>query len=121
MHNLAQSPVLRDMADRPGAAAPLPTEIILEAIARQICVAAVYNRSAVTLAPHILYTKHDALFVDAITVERDGKPPKELKLGAFKLVGLGEIGRTNRRFSTSALFDPSDSKYTGATLFAVQD
>ena len=121
MHNLAQNSLASDLDDRPGAAAPLPTEIILEAIARQICVAATYNRNAVILAPHILYTKHDALFVDAITLERDGKPPKEPKLGAFKLVGLGGIARTNRRFSTSALFDPGDTKYIGATLFAVQD
>ncbi len=121
MHNLAQSSAAQDIDDRPATAAPLPTEIILEAIARQICIAAVYNRSAVTLAPHILYTKHDALFIDAVTIERDGKPPKEIKLGAFKLVGLSEIARTSRRFSTSALFDPGDSKYAGATLFAVQD
>ncbi len=82
--------------------------------------AAVYNRTAVLLAPHILYTKHDALFIDAITIERDGKPPKEFKLGAFKLVGLSGIARTTRQFATSALFDPCDPKYSAA-LFAVQD
>lgn len=120
MHNLTQNAAM-DEDDRPNAVAPLPTEIVLEAIARHICIAAVYNRTAITLAPHILYTKHDALFVDAITIERDGKPPKEVKLGAFKLVGLGELGRTSRRFITSAIFDPNDPKYAGATLFAVQD
>ena len=119
MHNLAPNSTAGDGDDRPARATPLPTEIILEAIARQICVVAVYNRTEVVLAPHILYTRHDALFIDAITVERDGKPPKELKLGAFKLVGLSGVARTSRHFAPAAIFDPSDPKYADA-LFAVQ-
>ena len=33
---------------------------MLEAIARRRCLEAVYNRMNVRLAPHILYTRHDA-------------------------------------------------------------
>ena len=67
---------------------------VFEAIALKKCVAATYNHSAVTLAPHILYTRHDELYVDAVTLERDGRPPRERKLGTFKLTGLrGMEGR----------------------------
>lgn len=93
--------------------------IVLEAIARGTCIQAVYNRMRVTLAPHILYTRHDELYVDAVTVERDGQPPREVKLGAFKLTGLREAALAERSFAREPLFDPAESKYAGVTLFAV--
>lgn len=97
-----------------------PSRILLEAIALKKCVAATYNRMAVTLAPHILYTRHDDLFVDAVTVERNGQPPREIKLGTFKLAGLNELGVRDRDFETQAVFDRTDPKYDGVTLFAVE-
>ncbi len=51
---------------------PVPT--MFEAIVRQMTVTATYNKGAVTIAPHILYTRHGEIYVDATTVERDGKP-----------------------------------------------
>ena len=92
----------------PSAAAPA---IILEAIVRQFAVAATYNMAQVTLAPHIL---------DAITVERDGKPPKEVKVGTFRLSGLGALRVTPRHFVPSKLFDPNDERYRDVTLMAVE-
>ena len=62
---------------------------VLEAIARERCIEATYNRVEVRLAPHILYTRHGELYVDAVTILRDGKPPREVKLGSFKLAGWG--------------------------------
>jgi hypothetical protein len=108
--------------DRPAAvpAAMLPTRILLEAIARRLCVAAVYNKAAVKLAPHIVYTRHDELFVDAVAVERDGKPPRELKLGTFKLAGLGDASITSRTFDRFNGYDASDPKYSGVTIFAIE-
>ncbi|HTU11929.1 MAG TPA: hypothetical protein VMG08_13645 [Allosphingosinicella sp.] len=94
--------------------------IILEAIARGSCVAAVYNRMKVILAPHILYTRHDELYVDAVTLERDGQPPREVKLGSFKLTGLKEIALAAREFRPDPVFDPALERYAGTTLFAVQ-
>lgn len=93
--------------------------IVLEAIALGRCIEAVYNRMKVTLAPHILYTRHDELYVDAVTVARDGRPPREVKLGAFKLTGLREIALADQSFEREPIFDPGDSKYAGVTLFAV--
>ena len=95
------------------------TPVFLEAIVKQQAVAATYNRTEVTLAPHILYTKHGALHVDAVTIERDGRPPKEEKVGTFKLAGLSGVRLTPRRFTVSALYDAAQERYAGETIMAV--
>ena len=96
------------------------SKIILEAIALKKLVEATYNRMVVKLAPHILYTRHGELYVDAVTVERDGRPPREIKLGTFKLAGLQIPSLLNNTFSAESIFDPNDQKYAGVTLFAVE-
>ena len=102
------------------ASAPDPaTPVFLEAIVKQQAVAATYNRVDVTLAPHVLYTKHGDLHVDAVTLERDGRPPKEVKLGTFKLAGLSAVRLTPRRFERSALSDAAAERYVGETVMAV--
>ena len=94
---------------------------LFEAIALRKCLDATYNRSAVKLAPHILYTRHGELYVDAVTIEREGKPPREVKLGTFKIAGLSGIEvDEDRQFQPEPIFDPSDSKYDGVTVFAVE-
>ncbi len=94
--------------------------LIFEAIALLKCVSATYNRMQVTLAPHILYTKHGELYVDAVTLFRDGQIPREVKLGAFKVTGLKDLAATDQEFSPASLFDAADPKYAGVTLFAVE-
>lgn len=96
------------------------SKLLLEAIALRKCVAATYNRNRVKLAPHVLYTRHDELFIDAVTVERNGEAPRETKLGTFKLAGLTEIELAARAFQTEPAFNPKDSRYEGTTLFAVE-
>ena len=96
------------------------TPVLLEAIVKRQAVVVTYNRQEVTLAPHILYTRHGDLHVDAVTLERDGKPPKELKVGTYKLAGLSGVRMTPRRFMVSALFDPATERYAGETLMAVE-
>lgn len=93
--------------------------LVLEAIALRKCVRATYNRMCVTLAPHILYTKHDELYVDAVTVERDGQPPREVKIGSFKLSGLHDLAVADRQFDPQPVFDPAEDRYQGQTLFAI--
>jgi hypothetical protein len=103
---------------------PLPpgsTPLMFEAIVKQLCVATTYNRMEVTLAPHILYTRHGELYVDAVTVEREGRPPREPKLGTFKLAGMQPLRLTARRFERSALFHSAAAKYQGETLMAVEN
>ncbi len=97
-----------------------PTPTIFEAIVRQQCVTATYNRMRVKLAPHIIYTRHGDLFIDAVTIEREGAPPREEKVGTFKLAGLVDLGLTAQRFRISALFEPDDEKYAGAALMKVE-
>lgn len=96
---------------------PVPT--ILEGIVRRLCLGASYNRGKVVLAPHILYTKHDELHLDAVAVERDGKPPREMKLGTYRLSGLGDLRLDDRPFVPVDLFDPNDARYAGVTLMTV--
>jgi hypothetical protein len=105
--------------ERSAPAAPPSPTVIFEAIVKKLAVAATYNRGEVTLAPHVIYTKHDEMYVDATTLERDGKPPKEEKLGTFKLAGLGGLRVTPRRFVPSALYLPKEKRYADATLLAI--
>lgn len=99
--------------------APGAVPIMFEAIVKKLAIAATYNRGEVTLAPHILYTRHGEIYVDAMTIERDGKPPREPKIGAFKLAGLAPLRLTARRFTPSPLFLADDPRYDGVTLMAV--
>lgn len=98
----------------------LPNAIVIEAIARQRCVSATYNRTRIVLAPHILYTRNEALFIDAVTLERDGQPPREARLGSFKLDGLGAVALHDRPFRVSELYEPATERYAGTALFAVE-
>ena len=104
-------------SDKGAPSGPVPT--IFEAIVRQQCVVATYNRVTMTLAPHVIYTKHGDLFIDAVALDRDGKPPKEVKLGTFKLAGLNDLQLTARRFPANPLFHANDAKYAEA-LMAVE-
>lgn len=96
-----------------------PSKLLIEAIARRLCVDASYNRTQVRLAPHVAYTRHGDLFVDAVTIEREGKKPKEIKLGTFKLAGLVDLRLTRRLFVPLANFNSADEKYGGEAVFAV--
>lgn len=93
-----------------------PDALLRRAIARRLCVTATYNKAKVRLAPHILYTRHDDLFVDAMVVERDGKPPREVKLGVFKLAGLKDLRLTAASFNPLDGFDGDGPLYAGTTL-----
>lgn len=92
---------------------------VLEAIALRRCLEATYNRMRVKLAPHILYTRHDEMYVDAVTIEREGRAVGEPKLGTFKLAGLQISGVLPMQFSPQDVFEPHNPKYEGVTLLAV--
>ncbi len=93
---------------------------IIEAIVRLRCVAATYNRAPVVLAPHVLYSRNDALYVDAITVTRDGLAPREPKMGTFKLDGLGTVKLVEQGFAVSSIYDPAEPRYGDGQRFEVQ-
>jgi hypothetical protein len=93
--------------------------LLLEAIALKKCVTTVYNGVTMKLAPHVLYSKNNALFIDAVTLEKHGEPPREKKLGAFHLQGLNDLQITDQHFETDSLFEPDAEKYAGVALFMV--
>ena len=97
----------------------LPNKELLEAIATRRCVTATYNRDTIVLAPHVLYTRHGEVHADGVTLERNGNPPKEIKLGTYKLAGLHDVAVTGRAFVADPIFDPNAEKYAGVTLFVV--
>lgn len=87
-------------------------EIILEAIATKRCIEITYNRMRLKLAPHILYARHGAPFLDAVAVEREGKELSDQRLGTFKLAGLQDVAIIERSFQLMPGFDESDPKYS---------
>lgn len=97
-----------------------PTVLFFEAIVRQRCIEATYNRTRMVLAPHILYTRHGGLHVDAIVVSRENMLPKEVKMGTFKVDGLSGLRLTERAFEVNPMFEPEAEKYVGETLMAVE-
>lgn len=77
--------------------------LVALAIARRACLRGRYNGGEVLLQPSLLYRQHDALFLLAVTARRDGKPPREAKLGTFRLAGLNELSLTNEGFEPGPL------------------
>jgi len=74
------------------------------AIERQVFVTATYNRLRARLAPHSLFERHGDSFLRAVTLEVDGREPREPKLGIFKLTGLSEVTLEGRGFSAEEVF-----------------
>lgn len=107
------------LTDKPEPTPPGATPIVLEGIVRLRCIAATYNRMAVVLAPHVLFMRNDALYVGAVTVERDGLPPREAKFGLFKLDGLVGLSPTDRHFEVSSLFERDDERFAASALMTV--
>ncbi|ATY31347.1 hypothetical protein [Sphingomonas psychrotolerans] len=102
----------------PAPTGPLPA--LFEAIVRNHCVEATYNGGRVVLAPHVAFTRHSEVYVGATTIERDGQPPREEKIGVFKFTGLVDLTVTERSFKPSTLFDPRDERFAAGTLIAVE-
>lgn len=93
--------------------------IIVQAIATRASIEATYNRMRMILSPHVLYTRHGDLFMDATVIEREGKTFTELKLGTFKLIGLQDTVPSEKPFVPFPGFDAGDAKYQETTPFAV--
>ena len=81
-------------------------DLLSFAIARRVRVAANYNRAEAVLAPHSLFERHGDLFVRAVTLEYDGRTPREPKLGTFKLAGLSSVRMLGRTFPADILALP---------------
>lgn len=68
--------------------------LIEAAVAMRVCIRANYNKRIVKLAPHALVTRHEELYLEAVTLEQDGAAPNSRRLGTFKLAGLSGMALT---------------------------
>lgn len=73
------------------------------AILQNRCLQATYNNGQIVLQPAVLYREHDALFLLAVTALRDGNPPREPKLGTFRVSGLNGLGLLDETFDPTPL------------------
>lgn len=96
------------------------TPFVLEGIVRLRCLQVTYNRTRMIIGPHILYTRNDSLYADALVVSREGMLPREPKIATFKVDGLREVSVLDRAFDISPLFDAELEKYAGVTLMAIE-
>lgn len=94
---------------------------ILEAIATKRCITASYNGTAFLLAPHILYTRIDLVYLDAVPLTKNGALPREVKMATFKVDGMSDIALAEDAFDISPLYEPWQDKYRDKTLFSVPE
>ena len=102
---------------QPSEAPPL---VLFEAIARRQQVSAVYNGMETRLAPHILYTREEMLYLGAIVTMRRGEPVQHVKLSIFKVQGLNDLTLLTAPFQVDREFDPSDPRFAATTVFVVE-
>lgn len=95
--------------------------ILRHAIVRARCVHATYNSGQVVLNPCLLYREHDALFLLAVTVLRDGKPPREAKLGTFRVSGLTGLTSSPESFAPGPLHKEWTAKPGWTIIAALRD
>jgi len=88
------------------------SETIRDAIAKKRCIEITYNNMRLKVAPHILYTRHGAPFLDGVPVEREGKELNDPRLATFKLAGLRDVAVIDRSFEPMPGFDENDQKYS---------
>ncbi len=60
------------------------------------------------------------MHLDAVAHEKDGRIPREKKLGTFKVLGLSEMSLCEEGFEVEEVYEPEAEKYAGVTLFAVE-
>ena len=96
------------------------TDIFRFAMMQKLCVSVTYNNMEMLIAPHMLWTKHGDLHVDAVTVERAGGVPKISKIGTFKLAGLSRVALTARQFRVHPDWSATDPKYDEARVARVE-
>lgn len=95
--------------------------VILEAIATKYCLKAAYNGTQFLLAPHILFTRRDLVYLDAVPILKNGAPPREVKMATFKVDGMSDIALADQAFEISPLYEPWQEKYRDKTLFSVPE
>ena len=97
-----------------------PAMVLFEAIARLRQVSAVYNGVAMQLAPHVLYTRDDMLYLGGIVTAKRDVPTRNVKFSIFKVAGLGDLTLLADAFTIDPDFNPGDPRYAATTVFVVE-
>jgi len=88
---------------------------VMEAIARQKTVEALYNGKLIKLAPHLLFERRGELFVSALNLSKTWRTAEERRLGQFKLAGLGAPDVLDEGFEPLPSYQPA-VPHSGDTL-----
>ncbi len=94
-------------------------EVVRRAIEQQLGLRAAYNRGSVILAPHILYERGGALFLDAVVLERDGARAGGEALATFKLSTLRDAVTIMEPIAIARTFDARDARYSEQVIASV--
>ena len=92
---------------------------MMEAIARRRTVSTHYNGNQMILAPHQLFERHGALVVSALNLSKNWRSADEMRLGQFKLDGLGETEVKEEEFAPLPTFEPAAPSDKDTLLLAV--
>lgn len=94
-------------------------EVVQYTIEQQLGLRAAYKRGSIILAPHILYERGGALFLDAVVLERDGARPDGDALATFKLSTLRDPVTMMEPIAVARNFDAGDARYSGQVIASV--
>ena len=92
---------------------------MMEAIARRRTVTARYNGNAMTLAPHQMFERHGDLFVSALNLSKSWRSAEDMRLGQFKLDGLGATELNEETFEPLPSFEAAAPSEKDTLLLAV--
>lgn len=79
-------------------------EALREAMRAERLVSVVYNRGRSMLAPYTIFSRYGDEYIRAITAARDGREPRRLKFGTFKVAAFGDLQVTQVTFAGGPLF-----------------
>ena len=92
---------------------------VMEGIARQKAVTALYNDQLIKLAPHMLFERHGELYLSALNLSKVWRSADERRLGQFKLAGLSEPSVLDEGFEPLPSYRPAVPRSDDTLLLAV--
>jgi hypothetical protein len=92
---------------------------MMEAIARQKAIEALYNGKRVKLAPHLLFERRGDLFVSALNMSKIWRTVEERRLGQFKLSGLGSADLLEEGFDPLPSYQAAAPRSDDTLLLAI--
>lgn len=72
--------------------------VVGQAMNERLMIRAIYNAAELTLAPHQIVLRNDALYLGAVNPKKNRRVDEDPGLGYFKLDGLSELSLTDERF-----------------------